>query len=118
MTIQFDARDLPPYAEPVSADDLKQGEVYFFVNYVDQQMLIPTIDTVAYIGENLEAGDTDRVYFQDIDSFTEGVQYGSENDGAYAVFQCGSRNELGYVFTFEAALNELLKCSVRRKRKW
>ena len=80
-------------------------------------MLIPTIDTVVYIDENLEPGDTDRVYFQDIDSFNAGVHYGRDVDGAHAIFQCGSRNELGHIFTFEAALNELLKCSMRRNRK-
>jgi hypothetical protein len=117
METRFEARELPTYADPVSVDELREGAVYFFVNFADKEMLIPTIDTVVYVGENLEADDVDQVYFQDIDSFNRGVQYGTENDGEHAIFQCGSRNELGHVFTFEQALNELLKCSLRRKRK-
>lgn len=117
MEIRFEARELPTYAEPVSADELQKGSVYFFVNFADEEMLIPTVDTVVYVGGNLEPGDVDQVYFQDVDSFRRSVQYESAEDGDAAVFQCGSRNELGHVFTFEGALNELLKCSLRRKRK-
>jgi|ERR1044071_6911948 hypothetical protein len=117
MEIRFEARELPTYAQPISIDELTEGTVYFFVNFADDEMLIPTIETVVYIGENLESDDVGQVYFQDLDSFNRGVQYGTEDDGECAVFQRGSGNELGHVFTFEQALNELMKCSLRRKRK-
>jgi hypothetical protein len=73
------------------------------------------MQTVVFIGENLDAEDEDQVYFQDIDSFSRGVRYGSEDDGDYALFHKGPRNELGHVFTFEHALNVLLSCSLRRQ---
>lgn len=115
MTNRFEARELKTYAEPISADELKEGSVYFFVNFVDEEMLIPVMGTVIFIGENLEPGDANRVYFQDIDSFNRGVRYNDEGDGDYAQFQTGSKNELGHVFDYEHALDQLLACSLRRK---
>lgn len=107
---------LKAYAEPVAASELREGSIYFFVNFVDEEMLIPTMDTVVYIGENLEPGDENRVYFQDIGSFHRGVRYDGEGDGDLAVFQSGSKNEIGHVFDFEHGLDVLLACSVRRQQ--
>jgi len=35
LAMRFEARELKPYAEPVSASDLKEGAVYFFVNFAE-----------------------------------------------------------------------------------
>ena len=115
MTSRFAERELKPYAEPIAANDLKEETIYFFVNFVDEDMLVPTMETVVYVGENLDPGDENQVYFQDIDSFNRGVRYGDEGEGDYALFQKGSKTELGHVFTFEHALDVLLACSLRRK---
>ena len=114
MSNKFE-RELKSYAEPVMADDLRVGSIYFVVNFTDEKMLIPVMDTVVYIGENLESDDENQVYFQDVSSFDRGIRYGSSGDGDYALFQSGSRNELGHVFDFEHALDVLLGCAVRRR---
>ncbi len=57
----FERRELKSYAEPVSFDELDEGSVYFFINFADREMLIPVMDTVVYIGENLEPGDQGQV---------------------------------------------------------
>jgi hypothetical protein len=111
----FEARDLKSYAEPISEQELQEGSVYFFVNFVDEEMLIPTMETVVYVGKNLEAADVDQVYFQDIASFRSGVRYETAVEGDFAVFHSGSRSELGHVFHYERALDQLLACSLRRK---
>lgn len=74
------------------------------------------MDTVVYIGENLEPGDENQVYFQGVMSFNRGVRYGGEDDGDHALFQGGSKNELGHVFAHEHALDQLLACSLIRKK--
>lgn len=112
----FEGRELKAYAEPVAADERSQGSIYFFVHFADKDMLIPTMQAMVFIGMNLAVGDEDHVYFQDVDSFNRGVCYGGDGDGEYALFQKGSRNELGHVFTFDHALDVLLACSVRRQR--
>jgi hypothetical protein len=108
-------RELKPYAEPVSERELKEGEIYFFVNFVDDEMLIPTMETVVFVGKNLDRGDTDRVYFQDIDSFRRGIRFSTAQDEDFAMFQSGSQSELGHVFEYEGALDVLMACSVRRR---
>jgi hypothetical protein len=115
MTMLFEARELKSYAEPISEGDLKEGAVYFFVSFVDEEMLIPTFDTVVYVGRSLQADDVDQVYFQDIVSFKRGVRYETAVEGDFAVFHSGSRSELGHVFHYERALDQLLACSLRRR---
>ena len=114
MTESRFERDLKPYAEPVTPSELQVGSIYFFVNFADEEMLTPTMATMIYIGENLESGDKNQVYFQDLDSFNRGVRYGDKDDANHALFQAGSENELGHVFDFDHALDVLLSCSMRR----
>jgi hypothetical protein len=42
--MSVEAQELDPPAEPVSSGLLKDGSVYFALNYVDTAMLIPTMD--------------------------------------------------------------------------
>ena len=115
-TMRFEARELKPYAEPISARELREGIVYYFLNFVDEEMLIPTMETVVFVGRNLEADDDDRVYFQDIESYTRGVRYNSATHDDHAVFSSGSEKELGHVFDYQHALDQLLICAIRRNR--
>ena len=115
MELHFEARELKPYAEPVSSADLREGEVYFAVNFIDDEMLIPTMETVVFAGRNLAAGDAGLVYFQDIDSYREGIRYHSVSEEAEATFQVGPENNIGHIFQYERALEQLMGCSLRRK---
>jgi len=56
-------------------------------------MLIPIIETLVFIGRNLEVGDGEKVYFQDIESHREGVDYLSGSNNNLARFLVGSQNE-------------------------
>lgn len=112
--MRFEERQLKPYSEPVSNRDLKEHSVYFFVNFVDDEMLLPIMEPVVFAGRNLEQGDAGRVYFQDIDSFRRGVRYGQTEGGHDATFYSGSEKELAHVFDYEHALEVLMACSIRR----
>ena len=112
----FEGRELKEYAEPVSASDLREGEVYFAINYVDDDMLIPVMETVVFIGRNLEPGDVGQVYFQDVQSYQEGIRYGWDKDDEWAKFKAGSENEVNHIFDYENALNALMRCSLNRRR--
>jgi len=114
--VHFEGRDLPDYAEPVSASYLREGQIYFAVTYVDNEMLVPVMETIVFIGRNLEPDDLDQVYFQDIWSHREGVSY-SESDDGRATFQCGAEAEIGHIFEYEHALEELMRCALRRQAK-
>lgn len=112
----FEERELKPYAEPVVASDLKDRSVYFFVNFVDDEMLLPTLEPFVFIGKNLEEDDAGRVYFQDVISFQRGIVYAAQDEDSSAVFYSGSEMELGHVFEYERALEVLMACSLRRRK--
>src|SRR5215207_3424001 len=79
--MQFEARELPAYAEVVSPLELKEGSIYFSVTFLDEEMLIPTMEAFVYIGRDLESEDSGQLYFQDAVSHQEGVRYAMAADG-------------------------------------
>jgi hypothetical protein len=114
--MRFEARELMPYGEPVSAAELKEGSVYFVVTFVDEEMLIPAMETVVFVGRNLEAGDVGKMYFQDVHSYRAGIRYGPDAEDEWAEFQTASDDGVNHIFEYERALDQLLKCSLRRSK--
>ncbi len=54
--MQFVRTDLKPYAQPVKASDLQVGSVYYLVNFCDETMSTPIIETIVYLGTDPPAG--------------------------------------------------------------
>jgi hypothetical protein len=54
--MRFEARELPPYVEHVEANALQQGDVYFIALFLDDEMLVPELKPVVFVGRNLERG--------------------------------------------------------------
>lgn len=96
--MSFKERELSSHAEQLWAVELKEGSVYFSVTYADVTMLTPVIETLVFIGRDLEPGDSGQVYFQDIYSFQRGVRYGFAAEEEYAQFSTGSAKEVGHLF--------------------
>lgn len=114
--MRFESRELKPYAEPVSADEIREGSVYFSVNFVDEDMLYPTVEPVVFVGIDLDEDDeVGTAYFQDLDSYRRGVRYDTHESNTQASFWTGSVKELNHIFEFERGLDVLLACSLRRK---
>jgi len=112
----LETRNLNPYAEPVEASNLQIGTIYFFLNYIDAEMLIPTLEPMVFVGKNLDPAETGQVYFQDLDSYRRGIRYESSGPESEACFSAGSETQLNHVFEYEYALAELMRCSLRRKK--
>jgi hypothetical protein len=110
--MRFEERELKPYGEPVSATYLKEGSVYFSVTFVDDDMKIPIMQTLVYVGKRDE-----KFIFQDVESFFEGVTYDSAHEGDLATFSQCDEPGLNSVFEYEKALDSLMKCSLRRRSK-
>ncbi|SRR6266851_1419669 len=114
--MRFEGRELKPYAEPVIANQLKEGDVYFSVQFVDDDMLIPIVETWVFAGRKLDPEDEDdRLYFQDVESWRDGVRYGSPN-AETANFQAPTENNINHIFEYERALEVLMSCSLRRRK--
>jgi len=119
MELRFEARVLAPSAEYVKSSNLNEGQTYFMVAYVDRDLLIPQLEAVVFVGRDLEAGETGHVYFQDIDSYRNGVRMDDpdieEKDGDLKGYLHKFAEDVPAVFSFESAIDDLLRCYLRRK---
>jgi hypothetical protein len=109
-------REVPRSAEAVSPAELKEGSVYFAVQFLDDDLLIPAMEALVFVGRNLGSEDTDQLYFQDAGSYRDGVRYGSASTED-AVFYVQSKNELNHIFEYERAVDVLLRCLLRRRER-
>ena len=113
--MRFKGRDLLPYLETVQPGDLIEGQEYFSISYVDHEMHLPIFNSLVYIGMNLEYGEQNKYYFQDLDSYAIGTRYETASPEIKATFHTG--DIIKSIQNFEQALNELLRCSLRRESK-
>jgi hypothetical protein len=115
QNITFEARQLKPCAEPVSKSDMRQGEVYFALQFADERLLIPHLQPFVFIGKNLEEGDADLFYFQTMESYRAGVRYESATVDEVDKIEAYGPDEGNHMFEYERALDLLLVCSLRRR---
>lgn len=115
MNLIFEAREVKPFAEPVPVDELTVGGIYFGVQFLDKDGLIPQFVPRVYIGTNLEPGDEGQHYFQDFESYRDGIRYNDNEtrDFPPVIFETGAEK---HTYTYETALEILLHCSLRRKK--
>lgn len=126
----FKGRRLKPYSEPVSASALVEGKVYFMVHFFDTQLLVPRLEPLVFLGRNLSPGDVARVYFQDYGSYQRGLRFEHINpeepsdprgrpsaDLEKGTFLRQKDDQLGFIFEYERALEELMSCSLRRMKQ-
>ena len=109
----FEARELRAGGEPVSPVELREGEVYFDVLFLDDRGFIPVLEPKVFIGRNLEPGDVDKLYFQDFASYRRGVRYESATDSDDAVFEINVQN---HIFEYARALDVLMYCELLRRK--
>jgi hypothetical protein len=112
---RFPGRQLKPYSEPVSPAELHVGATYFHVGFLDDSMLIPTVEPIVFIGRDLaQGGPPGELYFQDAASYGRGVRHESAVDSDGSRFIVQPAEQVGPIFEFERALDLLLACSLRR----
>ena len=76
-TEHFESREVGPHAQYAAASALVEGETYFAVHFVDDEMHIPEVRPLVFIGRDREVGDLGQLYFQDAASYLKGVRYDS-----------------------------------------
>ena len=113
--MRFEARDLKPYGEPVTADTLVAGEVYFSVQFVDRDGLVPIMETLVFIGRNISP-DAQGLYFQDVESYSQGIRYESATPDDDSFFYVQAEKHLNHIYDYEHALERLMECSLRRRK--
>ena len=111
----FEEREVPDYAEPVSATALRESDIYFLVQYADKDLLIPKMQTVVFLGWRENGQKDRRALFQDIESHRAGVSFETATDDERLDFLSQPEDQLNAIFEFEKALNNLMRCSLRRR---
>ena len=117
-SMRFEGRELGLPAEPVEAGELKDGRVYYCVSFVDKAMLIPRLHPFVFVGRNLDIGDKECLYFQDVESHRQGLRYRTgrgEDDNGDAVFERRHEKATVDLFEYERALDVLMVCALRRR---
>ena len=128
--LTFAGREIPQYAVHVKPEDLEVGNVYFRVSYLDNDMVVPEVTPLVYVGRDLDppTENSHQLYFQDAGSYFAGIRWEDdappvkgENEeerfqswlerGHFELFEESQVS----VLEFENALNLLLLCSLRRQ---
>lgn len=116
--MRFEIDDLKPHVEYVRNDELREGEIYFRVIYLDDFTLVPMLQPFVFIGRDLNEGDEHQVYLQDATSYASGVRFESALDDGVDVGNAyiisGSASDV-HVMEFEEALKALINCELRRR---
>jgi hypothetical protein len=110
--VRFEERELKEYAEPVLPDQLREGEVYFAVIFLDEKALVPNMEPRVFVGSKVES-DGNKLYFQDFASYRRGIRFESPNADEEATFVTGAGR---YIFEYERALDVLMACALRRRK--
>ena len=114
--MRFEGRELKSYAEPMASSALRVGAIYFSVQFIDEEMLIPELEPLVFVGRDLAPDDRGTLYFQDAGSYRQGIRFESaETDDA--AFYAQGEDEINHIFEYEQALDLLLACSMRRKNR-
>jgi hypothetical protein len=113
--MRFEARELVPWAEPLTSSELQEGVTYFTVTFVDEKGLVPEMRPVVFVGIDLTNDGQGQLYFQDYDSYHQGVRYSAPLAGEGGTFDVFLPADMGFVFDYEHALDVLLRCSLQRR---
>ncbi len=113
--MRFESRELKDYAEPVNIDDLQIGLVYFSVQFLDEDMVVPILQPLVFLGTNLSGERENKYYFVDYEAYSQGIRSIPTSDRELGVFQVASRSNLKHIFEYERALDVLMACALRRR---
>ena len=91
-------------------EQLKERQTYLMISFFDDELQIPDITTVIYLGKDIFRDSVDHHYFQEYSSYLES---GGRQEGEVIV---ASSEKLMNFFDLEGA-SELLRLCARRQGK-
>ena len=84
---------------------MKRENRYLLVNFVDEKGLIPVMKPVVFAGVDLADESEGQLYFQDYDSYQQGIRYSTTGHSVECEFDICLPADMGFVFEYERALN-------------
>lgn len=114
-SLLFASREVSEDCEPVTADDLEVGKVYFDLGYADWDLLIPSMETLVLV--KMSEKDGLRVFlFQTATAHFSGIPIEDAGSHEYPMLREYDENSLNAIFDFEGMFEQFLICSLRREK--
>jgi len=101
----------------VSPDEMQAGRVYFALQYLDRDLLVPHLYPLIFLGHDLDNDQRDIRFFQHFDSYMAGVRYAnhSEEDEDSGCFEAYGPDEGKHIYDYEHAIKLLMRCTLIRR---
>lgn len=109
----FKSREVSEDWEPLSADDLEIGNVYFDLGHADSDLLFPTLETLVLVKIS-EKNDLRVFLFQTATAYFSEILTEDAGSYEYPMLFEYDENSLKSIFDFEKTLEQFLICSIRR----
>src|SRR6266446_3042787 len=114
--MRFEGRELKEYAEPITTESLHTGKIYFALQFVDQEMLVPTLEPLIFLGKNLVGDERENLCFQNFESYCQGIRIDSAEEDERHFFEVAAPSGINHIFEYERALDVLMSCGLRRQK--
>jgi hypothetical protein len=94
---------------------MKDGRVYFALQFLDRDLLVPVLYPLVFLGFNLDGNDPSLRFFQDFESFAAGIRYSTRSDNDSEYFHVYGPEDGKHIFEYEHALEGLMRCALNRR---
>lgn len=106
-----------PVVETVDPSDLVLGEVYYAVQFLDDDLTIPIVEPLVFIGWNRFGDETVKVaYFQNAETHRQGVRFETTTAENPADFLGAEEDGLSYIYDFEGLVQSISATAHRRSQ--
>ena len=113
--MRFEGKELGRAVRYIESRSLVIGTTYFQVRYLEHDLIVPELVPLVFIGRDLDDGDIGYLYFQDFSSFEEGTRFDTSSAESPAIFERFLESQGTSVSEFDDALDELMRCALRRR---
>ncbi len=110
----FKSRDVNPNWDPLEADDLRVGGVYFSLGFADNSFHVPSLDTMVLV-EVSERNGTRVFLFQLATAYFSGISYDAAGEHEVPMLFEYDEDSLNSIFDFDGVLEQFLVCALHRQ---
>lgn len=110
----FPGRSIKPYSVPITPGELKIGDIYFRVVFLDSAGKVPEWLTLVFVEKIDEDGKGPIYCFQDAGSFHDGFRHTDDDAAGEVSLHYFEETGINGIYCFEEALDIMLEVSLRR----
>jgi hypothetical protein len=99
----------------VDASRLVVGRMYLAISYLDDDCLVPVVESLVFLGRNVDGEDEHALYFQDAESHREHGAFPNVQGGDARIVVTGPTPPPN-LFELDGAVDELSRCAERTRR--